>query len=194
MGQSFDRCDHVFLVASVIAETAYQHVRAIGEVTFPAGDASAVLSSMPTHTDALTLFPPLHAGADRVHDAGDLVPGDARIGDPWKQAFFCEHVTVAYTACLNSNPDLSWSRLGDVTFDEFEVSTRSGYLHCLHRSHPRLLVCFSNFKDVRMTSPHAGVARRESVYGRRLDRTSVERTDSNSRREKESMSDNRYSV
>jgi hypothetical protein len=34
---------------------------------------------MPTHADTVTLCPPLHAGADRVNDAGDLVPRDARI-------------------------------------------------------------------------------------------------------------------
>src|SRR5215471_10753225 len=73
-GQSFYGCDHIFLVASVIAEATYQHVRAIGEVSFPASGASPVLSSMPTHADTVT-----HPGADRVNDTGDLVPKDARI-------------------------------------------------------------------------------------------------------------------
>jgi hypothetical protein len=34
---------------------------------------------MPTNADAVTLCPSLHAGADRVNDAGDLVPRDSRI-------------------------------------------------------------------------------------------------------------------
>jgi hypothetical protein len=78
-GQSFHGCDHVFLVASVIAEATYLHVRAIGEVYFPASDARAVLSSMPPHADTVTLCQLLRAEANRVNDAGDLVPRDARI-------------------------------------------------------------------------------------------------------------------
>jgi hypothetical protein len=80
-----------------------------------------------------------------------------------EQAFFCEYITVAYTACLNSNPDLSWSRLRDVPLDDFEVSPRSGYLYRLQLSHPRLpsLVLF---EDVRITSPHDAERTASNVF------------------------------
>ena len=78
-GQRFDRRDHEFLIAPVIANSANLPVRAVHEIAPPARGTSAVLAAVPADTDAFALLPILHTGSDLVDHASHLVPRDTGV-------------------------------------------------------------------------------------------------------------------
>jgi len=97
------------------------------------------MASMPTHTNTLAYAPLQNAASNSINDAGDFVPWDARIGDSRPRAFDDERIAVAYAARLHLNANLSYTRLGNLTLDDFEKAFRSCHLRGFHRRH-----CYSS--------------------------------------------------
>src|SRR5262245_39317706 len=75
---------------------------------------------MPAEAGAVSFLPLRNVRADRVDDAGDLVPRRPRILDSGKHALLGDHVAVADAAGLDAYADLALARLGNVAFDAFE--------------------------------------------------------------------------
>src|SRR5271165_3864045 len=86
VGHRLHRCDHVFLVAAVVADPADDYARAIREIAPSACQARPILAAKPANSNAIAFLPPLHAGGDFIDYAGDLVSGDARIRHARKPA------------------------------------------------------------------------------------------------------------
>src|SRR2546427_8119767 len=109
--QSFDRRDHEFLIAPVVADPADLPIRAVDEITPPARRTGAVLAAMPADADSFTPVPILHARSYGVDHAGHLVSGHARIGHSRKEALFRDYIAVANSTRLNTYPHMAWSGL-----------------------------------------------------------------------------------
>src|SRR2546428_1733968 len=93
--ERFDRGEHVFLIAAVIADAGNFQVEAIRKISAAASNASAVLAPVPADADALAFFPAGNAGADVVNHACDFVSGGAGILNAGPVTFFYEAVAVA---------------------------------------------------------------------------------------------------
>jgi hypothetical protein len=74
--------DHVFGVAAVEIEPGDLAINAHREIAAPAGIADETMTTMPTDTDPLTLFPARDAVADRIDSPGNLMTRHARILNP----------------------------------------------------------------------------------------------------------------
>src|SRR6266478_5881758 len=101
--ERFHRGDHVFLVPAVEADTAHFQVAAIGEISAPASNASAVLPAVPANADALAFFPARDASAHVINHSGDFVSGGAAILNAGPVTFFYEAVAVADATSLHAN-------------------------------------------------------------------------------------------
>ena len=113
--------DHVIGVAAVVGDARHLGGDATGdEITAPTGITVAAMSAMPADPDALSRGPSGHVCADRIDDAGDFVPGHARILDAGEEPFLCVHVTVADAAGLNLDSYRSDARLRNLALDELE--------------------------------------------------------------------------
>src|SRR5262245_20473453 len=82
-GQRFDRRDHEFLIAAVVADPADHCARTIDEVTSSACGPRAVLTSVPADANSLTFFPAFHSRSDLINDASNLVSWNTRIRNAW---------------------------------------------------------------------------------------------------------------
>src|SRR5262249_29058079 len=129
---SFDRRQHVFLIAAVIADAANFLVLTMTEISAAAFAASVVVTTMPAHACALSFLPRGNARADCIDDTGHFVPGNARVLYARHHAFFREHVAVANATRLDLDPDLSGTRLRNLALDDFKISARHGDLCNLH--------------------------------------------------------------
>jgi len=90
---------------------------------------------VPSHSDALAGFPVGNVGADGVDAAGDFVSGNAWILDAWVMAFLYERVAVADAAGFDLDADLVSAGIGNVSFDEFEITAGFADLNSLHLRH-----------------------------------------------------------
>src|SRR5580704_17412232 len=97
MRHGLHRRDHEFLIAAVVANPADYRAGAVREIPFSAGGTRAVLAAMPAHADAFTFFPARHTGSNRIDHAGDLVSGNSRVRNTWKQALFGDHIAVTHS-------------------------------------------------------------------------------------------------
>ena len=104
--QRFHRCEHVLLVATVITDPANLHVRAIREISAPAGETRAVLAAVPADSDALALFPFRDARAHLVDYARYFVSGDAWVRNSRKEAVLRDHVAVTDSTREDADPHL----------------------------------------------------------------------------------------
>src|SRR5215475_4982926 len=130
--QCFDRSDHEFLIAPVVANSANLHICAVDDIASSAGQASSVLAAVPADADPLAFLPVPHTWSDLIDHADDFVSGDARIRHPGKQTIFRDHIAMADSTRLNANPHMSRSWLRNLTFHEFKIRTRLRYLHHFH--------------------------------------------------------------
>lgn len=78
---------------------------------------------MPTDADAVTRTPLGYVVADGVDAAGNFVTGDPRVGDAGRSPP-SRSVAVADPTAFDGDPDLARARVGDVTLDHLELSTR----------------------------------------------------------------------
>src|SRR5262249_38934601 len=130
--QCFDRGDHEFLIAPVVANSANLHICAVDEITSSARQASSVLAAVPADADPFAFLPILYTRSDFIDHADYFVSGNARIRHPGKQTVFRDHIAMADSTRLNANPHMSRSWLRNLTFHEFEIRTRLRYLHHFH--------------------------------------------------------------
>jgi hypothetical protein len=100
----------------------------------PRRQASQVksMAAVPSDADALAGLPVGNVGADGIDAAGDFVSGNARILDAGPVAFLYERVAVADAAGFDFNPDLAAGGLGNVSFDEFEITAGLADLDSFH--------------------------------------------------------------
>jgi hypothetical protein len=110
------------------------------EIAAAAGIASETMAAVPSDADALAGFPVRNVGADSVDAAGDFVSGNAWILDARPMAFFCESVAVADAAGFDFNPDLGAAGFGNISFDEFEITSGFADLDSLHFRHSFFLM------------------------------------------------------
>ncbi len=98
------------------------------------------MAAVPSHSYALAGFPVGYVGADGVDAAGDFVSGNAWILEAGPIAFLYQHVAVADAAGFDFDPDLVAGGLGDVSFDEFEITTGFADLDSFHFRHSCFLI------------------------------------------------------
>src|SRR5260370_32626516 len=124
-----------------IADARNFHILTNSKTSAPARDACAVMATMPANAGALSLFPLGNTRTHFINDARDFVPWNARILNAGPDAFFCEQVTVAHTACLHLDAHLSSSRLGNLSLDDFKICSRFRNLRRLHWRYPYSCSC-----------------------------------------------------
>jgi hypothetical protein len=90
---------------------------------------------MPSYADALAGFPIRHIGANGVDAARDFMSRDTRILNAGPIAFLHERVTVADATGFDFNSDLVSAGVGNISFDEFEITARLADLNRFHFRH-----------------------------------------------------------
>src|ERR1700682_5311407 len=138
--QRFHRRHHVFLIAAVVADSANLHVCAVHEVSAAAGETSAVLPPVPTHSNALAFPPFLHSCTEFIDHAGHLVAWDAWVRYSGEKTFLRDHIAVTDSTGLHVNPHLSRTRLLNFALHDFTVRSRLRHLDGFHFRH-----CFPPF-------------------------------------------------
>jgi hypothetical protein len=131
--QRLDRCGHVLLVSTVIADTGYFHVPAITKISATALGARAVVAAVPTDADTLPLYPPSNARAYLIDTANDFVSGNAWILNAGQRAFFRQHVAVADAAGLHLDAHLTRAGVRNLALDYLEICPRRRNLRHLHQ-------------------------------------------------------------
>jgi hypothetical protein len=132
--------NHVFRVTAVVADGGNFLVLAENEIAAAAGVASETMTAVPSDADALAGFPVRNVSTDSVDAAGDFVSGNAWILEAGPMAFSYERVAVADAAGFDFNPDLAAARLGNISFDEFEITAGFADLDSLHFRHSFFLM------------------------------------------------------
>jgi hypothetical protein len=122
--------DHDLLgPAAVVGDARDLEVLALDEVAAAARVAAEARAAEPADADAVAGPDVLHALADGVHDARDLVPRHARVLDrhvPQRG----DRVAVADAAGLDGHAHLAAPGLLHLPLDQLEVCARRGHLHC----------------------------------------------------------------
>ncbi len=75
------RGDDVVGITAVEGDAGDLPILTENEIAAAAGGAVVAMAAVPAQTHALADFVEGHIGSDRIHDAGNLVAGNARIGD-----------------------------------------------------------------------------------------------------------------
>jgi hypothetical protein len=101
------------------------------------------MPAIPAHANALSDTPTDNVWTECIDDAGNLVSGDARIGDAGEQAFDSEAVTMTHAACFNVNANLAACGLWHLTLNKLERPSAAHYLSRPHLRHRPLLVCWT---------------------------------------------------
>jgi hypothetical protein len=107
-------------------------VLAVNEIAAAAEITGEIMAAVPSYADSLAGFPVSNVGTDGVDAAGDFVPGNAWILKAGPLAFLYERVAVADAAGFDFDPDLVAAGLGNVSFDEFEITAGLADLHSFH--------------------------------------------------------------
>jgi hypothetical protein len=127
--QRFHRRDHVFLIATVVAEAANLPVRAVYEITAAAGETRAILAAVPADSNPMAFLPLRDTRPGLVDDAGHFVSGDARVRNAREKAFLGNHIAVTDSTGQDPDPHVSRAGLRNVALHDFEVSSSPRYLH-----------------------------------------------------------------
>jgi hypothetical protein len=98
------------------------------------------VAAVPAHTDSLPNGPSAYSAAKRVDSAGNLVPGNARILQSGPETILHQHVTVANPASFHFDPNLSFSRLWHVSFNELKIAMGLADLNSFHALHRNPLI------------------------------------------------------
>src|ERR1700757_3160264 len=135
MRESFYRRNHIFLISAVVSDSAHLQIRAVPKVSAPALQAGSILPTMPAHSYSLSLLPRRDAAAHLVNHTRHLVPRHTRIRYTRPRAFLRQHITVANSASLHLDSNLSRSRLRNLALHHFKFSSRLRHLHRFHLRH-----------------------------------------------------------
>jgi hypothetical protein len=117
-------------------------VLAVNELAAAAGIAGEIMTSVPSDSDPLAGLPVAYVGADGVDATGDLMSGNARVLDARPMTLFYERIAVADPAGFDLNADLVSSRIGNISFDKFEITAGLADLDGFHFWHASSLVKF----------------------------------------------------
>jgi hypothetical protein len=131
-GDRFGGCNHVFLVTSVVTDSGDFFLLAVNEVTAATGITSEIMTSVPSNADPLARFPVGYVGAHGIDAAGDFVSGNAWILEAGPMAFLYERIAVADATGFDFDPDLVARGFGNVSFDEFKITTGLADLDGFH--------------------------------------------------------------
>src|SRR4051812_37971871 len=131
-GHRFAGSDHVLLIPAVEVDRRNFREFTVDEIAAAAGIALEAVSAVPTDAHALARLPQSDFGADSIDKSGDLVAGNAWILQPRPHAFFYQRIAVADTARFHLDTHLSAARLGNGSFDDFEISTCFADLNGFH--------------------------------------------------------------
>jgi hypothetical protein len=107
-------------------------VLAENEIAAAAGVASETMTAVPPDSGALAGFPVGNVGTDSVDAAGDFVSGNAWILEAGPMAFLYERIAVTDTAGFDFDPHLIAGGFGNVSFDEFKITTGLADLDGFH--------------------------------------------------------------
>jgi hypothetical protein len=132
--------NQVFRVTAVMADAGNFSVLAENEIAAAAGIASETMTAVPSDADALAGFPVRNVSADSVDAAGNFMSGNAWILNAGPMAFFYESVAVADAAGFDFNPYLAADGIGNISFDEFEITAGFADLDSLHFRHSFFLM------------------------------------------------------
>jgi hypothetical protein len=136
----FGGCDHVFLVTAVVTDGGNLSVLTVDEIAAAAGVTGEIMTSVPSDSYALAGFPVGNVGAYSVNASSDFVSGNAGILDAGPIALLYERVAVADTAGFDFDPDLVAGGIGNVSFDEFEITAGLADLDSFHFRHDFFLM------------------------------------------------------
>ncbi|SIT46961.1 exported hypothetical protein [Paraburkholderia ribeironis] len=95
----------------------------------------AAMAAVPTHTDPLSDAPALYASPDGIDDAGYFMSRHAWKLQTWPEPLLGHGITVANSARLNLDADLTLVRLRNIQFDEFQWASRCFRLYSFHPGH-----------------------------------------------------------
>src|SRR5258708_37800557 len=98
--------------------------RAVDEIAAAARFAGEIVSTVPSYSYTLAGFPVGDVGTDGVDAAGNFVPRNARVLDAGPITFLDQRIAVADAAGFDLNTDLVARRLGNISFDNFEITAR----------------------------------------------------------------------
>ena len=138
VGYRLSRCDHVFLVAAVVADATHYYASAIGEIASSACQTGAISAAKPSHSDSIAFLPLRHTGGNFINHAGDLVSGNARKRHARKPSFFGQDIAVTNPTGFDANPHLSRPGLGNFALHDLKVCSRFRYLNGFHFCHFRI--------------------------------------------------------
>ena len=93
------------------------------------------MPAVPSNADPLSLFPTSDPLAKFIDNTCDLVSGDARVLDTRPSALFRKCIAVANAAGLHANSDVAGRRVGNLSFDKFEIRSGSANLDSFHFGH-----------------------------------------------------------
>jgi hypothetical protein len=96
---------------------------------------------VPANSHSLSQIPAGNGVAQGIDDADDFVPWNAGILNSGEMAALRERVTMANSAGLHFDANLSRFGFRDLTFDELEFCSRPGNLRGLHRSYGNSCGC-----------------------------------------------------
>src|SRR2546430_15653535 len=124
--------NHILGISAVKIDARNLAIDAHSEIAAPAQFADEIMSAMPAYAHALAFFPFCNPVADCIDAPGDLMTGHTRILKSGPQTFFNENVAVANAARFYFHANLPSTRLRDVAFHQFPISTGLANLCCFH--------------------------------------------------------------
>src|SRR5256886_7288523 len=124
--------NHILGISAVKIDARNLAIDAHSEIAAPALFADKIMSAVPADADALAFFPFCNPVADCIDAPGDLMTGHTRILKSGPQTFFNENVAVTNAARFYFHANLPSTRLRDVAFHQFPISTGLANLCCFH--------------------------------------------------------------
>src|SRR5262249_35024779 len=104
--QRFLRCDHIFGVSAVVVDTRHLAMDAHGKVAASTLLAGEIVTTVPSHPNAITLVPGPDSCPQSIDAAGNLVTRHARVLQTWPDAVLYQHIAVADPARVHFDAHL----------------------------------------------------------------------------------------
>src|SRR5262249_46067187 len=128
-----NRSQHVLLVSPVVADAGDLQIAAVAKISASAWQAGSVVAAGPANSDSLPFLPSGNAFPAFVASTRDLMSRPAMVLYSRPHAFLGDYVAVVNATCLHPNAHVPCCGLGNLAFDDFEITSRPGDLHHLHR-------------------------------------------------------------
>src|SRR5215469_3780197 len=125
-------CDHYLGISPIRMNTREFLVTTVNEIAISTEFAITARPSEEADTHALTHRPALYTGAEGIDSPDHFMPWHTRPAN-WKETFHRARIRMAYAAGLDTDSNLSRSRLGNRFLNDFQFP-RFCYLY-------RLILC-----------------------------------------------------